>query len=153
MLFVGESPPASGRFFYSGNSGLYRAVRDLFQAADESINDETFLVRFREYGCYLTDLCPDPVDQLEPRARRAGCIESEPSLSRNIRRLQPEMIISLVRSIRENVERAAQRSGWHGPVLQVPYPGRWIRHREIFKAELLPYVKAVRARRSQELFT
>jgi hypothetical protein len=152
MLFVGESPPASGRFFYCGNSGLYRGVREVYQAADPSLDDDTFLVRFREYGCYLTDLCPDPVDQLEPSARRAACMQAEPSLSRNIRRLQPEMIISLVRSIRDNVERAVQRSNWHGPVLHVPYPGRWIRHREIFKVELLPYVRSLlRVRRSHEL--
>jgi len=145
MLFVGESPPASGRFFYSRNSGLYRAIRDVFQAADPSINDDTFLVRFREYGCYLIDACPDPVDKLEPKARRAACIEGEPVLSQNIRRLQPEMIVSLVRSIRDNVQRAIERVNWHGPVLHPPYPGRWVRHRDIFTAELLPYVANLRA--------
>jgi hypothetical protein len=30
ILFVGEAPPASGRFFYQADSGLYRAVRDTF---------------------------------------------------------------------------------------------------------------------------
>ena len=148
ILFIGESPPASGRFFYSGNSGLYRAVRDVFQAVDPSIDDDSFLARFREYGCYLIDACPDPVDQLEAKERRAACVEGEASLSRTIRRLQPEMIVSLVRSIRENVERAIQMAGWHGPILDVPYPGRWIRHREIFTAELLPHVKALLVRRS-----
>jgi hypothetical protein len=148
MLFIGESPPASGRFFYSGNSGLYHAIRDVFQAADRSVSDDMFLVRFREYGCYLIDLCPEPVDQLESRARRTACIGGEESLSRIIRRLQPEMIISLVRSIRDNVERAVQNSDWHGLVLDLPYPGRWIRHREIFAAELLPHVKGLLVRRS-----
>jgi hypothetical protein len=143
MLFIGESPPASGRFFYSGNSGLYRAVRDVFQIVDPSINDDTFLARFREYDCYLIDACRDPVDQLEPKARRAACIEGEAWLSRSIRRLHPEMIVSLVRSIRDNVERAIDMAHWHGPILHLPYPGRWIRHREIFSAELLPYVTAL----------
>jgi hypothetical protein len=31
ILFVGEAPPASGRFFYSANSGLYRAMRDVLK--------------------------------------------------------------------------------------------------------------------------
>ena len=31
LLFIGESPPASGRFFYHGDSGLYRAIREVFQ--------------------------------------------------------------------------------------------------------------------------
>jgi hypothetical protein len=147
LLFIGESPPASGRFFYSGNSGLYRAVRDVFHTVDPSVNDDTFLVRFREYGCYLIDACLDPVDQLEPKARRAACIETEPSLSRCIRKLQPEMIVCLVRSIRENVEHAINMAHWHGPVLHLPYPGRWIRHREIFSAELLPYLTGFRDRK------
>ena len=33
ILFVGKSPPASGRFFYQADSGLYRAVREAFVAA------------------------------------------------------------------------------------------------------------------------
>ena len=150
MLFIGESPPASGRFFYSGNSGLYRAVRDVFQTVDPSISDQTFLARFREYGCYLIDACPHPEDQLEPKARRAACIEGETSLSKTIRRLQPEMIVSLVRLIRENVERAIEMAHWHGPVLHLPYPGRWIRHREIFSAELLPCLTALRTRENRK---
>ena len=147
MLFIGESPPASGRFFYSGNSGLYRAVRDVFHTVDASINDDTFLARFREYDCYLIDACRDPVDHLEAKARRAACMEGEAWLSRSIRQLQPEMIVSLARSIRHHVERAIQRAPWHGPVLDVPYPGRWIRHRDMFSAEVLPYVTALRARK------
>lgn len=148
MLFIGESPPASGRFFYSGNSGLYRAVRDVFHTIDPSINDDTFLARFRKYDCYLIDVCSDAVDQLEPKARRAACMEGEASLSRSIRLLQPEMIVSVVRSIRENLERAINMAHWHGPILHLPYPGRWIHHREIFSAELLPYLTALRDRKN-----
>jgi hypothetical protein len=143
ILFIGESHPASGRFFYSADSGLYRAVRNLFQAADPSISDENFLLRFQECGCYLIDTCADAVDKLQPKERRAACIAGEPSLRRRIGHLRPEMIVSLVRSIRGNIERAAATADWHGPILDVPYPGRWIRHREIFTAKLLPYAKAV----------
>jgi hypothetical protein len=147
ILFIGESPPASGRFFYRADSGLYRAVRNLFHTADSSITDSNFLLRFQECGCYLIDACTDPVDNLEPKARRAACLAGEPSLSRRIRSLQPEMIVSLVRSIRGNIERAAAKADWHGPLIDVPYPGRWIRHREIFTAKLLPYAKAVIAQK------
>jgi hypothetical protein len=34
LLFIGESPPASGRFFYRQDSGLYRAIRDAFRRQD-----------------------------------------------------------------------------------------------------------------------
>ena len=33
ILFVGEAPPASGRFFYQADSGLYRAIREAFVKA------------------------------------------------------------------------------------------------------------------------
>ena len=143
ILFVGESPPASGRFFYRRDSGLYWAVRGLFQAADPSISDEEFLHRFRESGCYLIDACADPVDKLDPKLRRAACAAGEHLLSRGIRRLQPEMIVSLVRSIRGNIDRAAAMANWYGPIIDVPYPGRWIRHRKVFATKLMPYVKGV----------
>jgi hypothetical protein len=143
ILFVGESPPASGRFFYRADSGLHRAVREVFQAADPAIRDEDFLQTFKKRGCYLIDLCEDPVDQLDPLARRAACRVGEDLLSRRIKRLQPETIVSLVRSIKSHIDRASANADWHGPILDVPYPGRWIRHRRIFTAELLPYVKAL----------
>jgi len=58
ILFIGEAPPASGRFFYSANSGLYRAMRDAFRTVDPQIDDENFLSLFQALGCYLTDLSP-----------------------------------------------------------------------------------------------
>ena len=70
ILFVGEAPPASGRFFYSANSGLYRAMRDAFIAVYPRTNDENFLELFQASGCYLTDLCPKPVDHLNEKLRR-----------------------------------------------------------------------------------
>ncbi len=70
LLFIGDSPPASGRFYYRGDSGLYRAMREVFQVIDPSITDSTFFTVFQESGCYLFDLCPEPVDHLGATARR-----------------------------------------------------------------------------------
>jgi hypothetical protein len=150
MLFVGESPPASGRFFYHRNSGLYRALRDAFHVADESIGDKNFLEVFQASGCYLIDACGQPVDRMEPVARRAACLGGEALLSRRIRSLQPESIVTLVSSIRENVERAALRASWTGTMLTVPYPGRWIQHRKVFMELLVPHLKKLLASNSQE---
>ena len=148
ILFIGESPPASGRFFYHGDSGLYRAFRELFQTADPSICEENLLFRFRECGCYLIDLCVNPVDKLEPKARRDACAAGVSSLSRSIRQLQPEIIVSLMRSIRVCIDRATANAGWQGTILDVPYPGRWIYHRQRFITELLPHIKATMASNS-----
>jgi hypothetical protein len=141
LLFAGESPPASGRFFYQGDSGLYRAMRDAFQIADRSITDAEFLATFQDLGCYFVDLCPEPVDHLPPELRRATCRASEASFARTIARFQPAMIATVVRSIEHSVTRAALQADWHGPFLQLPYPGRWSRYKEVFVDALIPTLR------------
>ena len=141
LLFIGESPPASGRFFYQRDSGLYRAIRDAFRAVYPSITDADFLPVFQAAGCYLIDSCLQPVDRLNPASRRAACQAGERLLSRTIGMLQPQAIVTVVRSIRVNVERAASCAGWDGPLIDLPYPGRWTRHREIFLAQLVPVLR------------
>lgn len=132
LLFVGESPPASGRFFYNSDSGLYRAMREAFQTADPSIDNESFLAAFQASGCYLVDLCPEPVDRLDAPSRRAACRAAEESLSRAIARLRPATIATVVRSIERNVLNAAARAGWNGAMIHLPYPGRWSRYKDAF---------------------
>jgi len=141
VLFIGESPPASGRFFYRRDSGLYRAVRDAFRTLDPAITDDTFLEAFQHSGCYLIDACSDPVDALDARSRRTACVASESGLARNIRRFQPAAIVTLLKSIRDNVRRAAVRAGWHGLIVELPYPGRWASHRESFLEDLVPQLE------------
>ncbi len=145
LLFIGESPPASGRFFYRRDSGLYRAIRDAFRGIDPSITDETFLEVFRRSGCYLIDACAAPVDHLDANSRRAACRASEPALTRRIRHLDPAAIVTLVRSIRDSVQRAAAQACWRGPILDVPYPGRWVTHRKVFLERLAPELELLLA--------
>jgi hypothetical protein len=140
ILFIGESPPASGRFFYRRDSGLYRAMRDAFQSVDPSIRDELFLKKFRGLGCYLVDLCPEPVDRLDARSRRDACANSEASLSRRIARLKPIVVATVVRSIEGNVTKAVERANWNGVMVQLPYPGRWSHLRRAFVETLTPII-------------
>ena len=141
ILFVGESPPASGRFFYRADSGLYRAVRETFLRAFPTLANEEFLDSFRALGCYLVDLCSDPVDDLPRRERVRACRAGEVRLARTICALQPEVIVTIIRSIRENVERAQNQAGWRGFHLEVPYPGRWESHRIEFQKNLVPLLR------------
>lgn len=143
VLFVGESPPASGRFFYQQDSGLYRAVFETFRRVDSSLDHANFLTLFARARCYLVDLCPEPVDRLAPAPRRAACRAGEASLARAISRLRPTTIVSVVRSIEDNVDRAASRAGWRGEVLRLPYPGRWQRSRAAFCDALVPTVRTL----------
>jgi hypothetical protein len=141
ILFVGESPPASGRFFYRADSGLYRAVRETFVQAFPRLTNTEFLDSFGALGCYLIDLCSEPVDDIPQDARRQACHRGEKRLAQKIRALRPETMVSLVRSISPNVKRAQIRAGWSGPHLELPYPGRWHRHRKNFRRLLVPFLR------------
>jgi hypothetical protein len=143
MLFVGESPPASGRFFYHRDSGLYRAMRDALQHLDPTITREKFMAMFQRTGCYLIDLCRRPVDRMDTVARRTECSAGEALLSRRIQRLQPEIIVVLVRSISPNVQRSAAHASWTRTMVEVPYPGRWIHHRKVFLESLVPHLRTL----------
>jgi hypothetical protein len=141
ILFVGESPPASGRFFYQADSGLYRAVKETFLRAFPSLKNAEFLDSFCSLGCYLVDLCGEPVDSLIQDARRHACRRGEARLAQKIRTLRPQTIVTVVRSIRTNVSRAKERAGWSGHHLELPYPGRWHRHRSKFRRLLVPFLR------------
>jgi hypothetical protein len=138
MLFIGESPPASGRFFYQADSGLYRAMRRTFMLAFPAIRKDDFLITFRDLGCYLLDLCGEPVDDLDRKERKELCESGEAKLSRAIGELQPEIVVTLVLSIAPNVHRAIVAAGWKGEHVALPYPGQWKRNRVAFDKALRP---------------
>lgn len=141
LLFIGESPPASGRFFYARNSGLYRAVFEAFQTVHPVLAEPEFLNAFKSAGCYLVDLCPDPVDHLPMPVRRAARRASEPSLATQIQHLRPRQIVTTLRSIETHVQNAVDQADWTGPILTLPYPGRWQHHKAAFIDTLNPIIK------------
>ena len=138
ILFVGEAPPASERFFYQADSGLYRAFRDTFQIVFPALSDADFLESFREMGCYLVDLCGKPVDRLSNSERRRACVDGEGRLCRILKQLYPQIVVVVVRSIVPSARRSIEKAGWEGQLLELPYPGRWQHHRITFTKQLLP---------------
>jgi hypothetical protein len=56
ILFVGESPPACGQFFYNRDSRLYRAMLHAFESVDSAITNDNFLGVFSEVRM-LSDQC------------------------------------------------------------------------------------------------
>lgn len=143
LLFVGEAPPASGRFFYSRNSGLYRAIRDAYRAVDASLTEENFLERFRGSGAYLYDLCRDPVDQLPRKYRRLAHQQARQAFTEILATMQPLAIATLLHSIEDEVEKAVADSEWQGKWIRLPYPGRWQQWREAFNAKLVPELRCL----------
>ncbi len=141
ILFVGESPPASGRFFYQADSGLYRAIRNTFRAAFPTLHEDDFLHSFQTLGCYLVDLCGKPVDRLSTARRNDACRDGEVHLARMLKELQPKIVITVIRSISANVRRAQASAKWKGLHVELPYPGRWKEHRIAFEDTLKPVLR------------
>ena len=74
VLFIGESPPNSGTFFYLDDpyrTFLLRYTRDAFEDVYHQKWQEpgSFLLFFRSRGCYLDDLCHKPINHLEKKSR------------------------------------------------------------------------------------
>ncbi len=113
VLMVGESPPSSGRFFYSRSSLLYRATGAAFQSAiQDLLGDNDFLKAFRRLGFYLEDLCLDPVNDLDDTERVEMWASGESLLIERMRQLQtPRAVIVVVEGITPYVERALSLSG------------------------------------------
>jgi hypothetical protein len=121
-------------------------MRTAFQAADPSIEDDNFLSVFQSRGCYLTDLTGEPVDNLDRELRQTMRRAGEKVLACEIAELRPERIAPVLRSIVDNVARAAAQAKWEGEILELPYPGRWIRHREAFIEALVPVIRGLSPR-------
>jgi hypothetical protein len=149
ILFIGEAPPASGRFFYQADSELYRAIRDSFARAVLAPHKDDFLRSFRAAGCYLVDLCGKPVDRLNDVARRRARREGEARLVKILRRLRPKIVVVVIRSITASVRRAETAAKWAGTRVELPYPGRWHRYRGVFVEELSVFLRKQLQRRGQ----
>ena len=94
-------------------------------------------------GCYLVDLCGQPVDRMNRHQRRRICEAGEARLARRLRKLRPMIIITVVRSVGSNVRRAEAAARWSSLHLELPYPGRWHRARVIFRQKLTPLLRRV----------
>jgi hypothetical protein len=119
-LFVGESAPVSGDFFYFGNTALQchmqRAVEDGFGEGGN------FFERFKAYGWYLDDLVLTPVNQLAKADRIAQCQAAQGSLATRIAEYRPLAIVSLLISIKTIVDAAAVQAGSTAQRFAVPFP-------------------------------
>jgi len=120
-LFVGESAPHSGDFFYTGNTLMLRymkqAVEDVLGAGDD------FLTTFKGYGWYLDDLVLDPVNHLTEPERKAACVKAQSSLAARIEQYRPRAIVCLLRRIDGVVRGAMTTAGSDAVWYAVPFPG------------------------------
>jgi hypothetical protein len=126
VLFVGESPPARGAFFYKGDSGLARYTKEAFEQAYElpKLDMTDFLRGFKAAGCYLDDLCLEPVNKMRMSDRRAAWKRAVEDMANRIKEAQPELIVPVLRSIENSVRQSAERAGLLGRMrAALHYPG------------------------------
>lgn len=136
VLFIGESPPSGGTFFYYTNSNLYRATRDAFARAIPALRgSQNVLNEFCKLGCYLEDLAVEPVDDLPRRERRAACNAGIAPLAERIRPLHPRVVVIVGYGIAPKVTKALVRAG-HGELDREKLPFPTTRRRQTDK---VPY--------------
>jgi hypothetical protein len=148
-LFVGESAPVSGDFFYLGNTALKRHMQ---RATDDAFgsSDVEFLDRFKAYGWFLDDLVLTPVNHLTKMERIEKCAGALSSLATRIAEYQPLAIVSLLKSIQPIVEAAAISAGSIAPRYAVPFPGMGQQGRFMTSmAEIMPKLPRRPAERTE----
>ena len=128
-LFVGESAPASDRFFYSGDSSLFHAMKRAFG------NQEIFLEDFKKKGFYLDDLVLTPINKLERRERLTRRQEAVPKLAKRLVEYKPMAVVVVMRAILPTVQRAMRMAGISYEPFCVPHPafGNWARFSNAMK--------------------
>ena len=132
-LFVGESAPESGRFFYNSNSSLFHAMRKAF--GDQA----TFLEDFKRNGFYLDDLVLVPINKLTDNERSRLRWESVSKLADRLKEYGPEAIVIVMRAIKPMVLEAMRMAGISYEPFCVPHPafGNWPRFR-LAITEIIP---------------
>jgi hypothetical protein len=122
-LFVGESAPESGRFFYSSNSSLFRAMKRAFG------NQEAFLQDFQKKGFYLDDLVLTPINKLEKHERSRLRKEAVPELAKRLIEYKPRAVVVVMKAILPVVRKAMGVAGISFEPFCVPHPafGNWAR--------------------------
>jgi hypothetical protein len=135
VLFVGESAPYNGTFFYSDKPNptpLLRYTRDAFHEVYRQKWQEpgSFLRFFQSKGCYLDDLCHEPINHLQKGSRlmeRKGAIQS---LSKRIKDAKPSSIVIIMKGIEKYVSQAAGDTSIPRYSLSFPSHGHQIKYKE-----------------------
>ncbi len=118
VLFVGESAPYGGNFFYDGNTQLFRHMKRAFKGGED------FLSEFRNKGYYLDDLVLTPINNRIRSERRRLHRASIPSLTHRISDYRPLAIVTLMLGVKDAVDAAIAGAGLsHVLHYGVPFPG------------------------------
>jgi len=145
ILFIGESPPAGGGFFYLANTNLFRYTREAFASVygEKCGQGTNFLQFFKSIGCYLDDLCLEPINHLDKPTRRRKRAAAVPSLAERISSTAPCAVIVVMLAISKDVQDAIS-AAQIGPIptYSLPFPAQG-RQRRYVKG-LVPILQELR---------
>jgi hypothetical protein len=135
FLIVGESPPASGGYFYferaTGRDSLFRETLkalDLFpedKKMRKDLDKRPLLKEFQARGFFVVDVRYEPVDKLSTKERKSVIIREIPRLVDAIRKLNPEKIVIVKCSLFAPVKKALEEAGFGEKILNeraLPFP-------------------------------
>lgn len=138
LLFVGESPPASGRFFYDKSHMTTFTSRAFERAFDVQFSSTAeFLEFFKSKGCFLDDVSHDPVDKLGNRERQNALQQCIEPFSRRLRDEHPDIIVVVLKKISDLVSEAVTNAGLQAPIHVLPFPGNGHQNKYIKSLEVI----------------
>ena len=140
ILFIGESAPDRGTFFYRENSGLYREMKKGFESQYGSIDD--FLSWFKTNGFFLDDLVLAPVNKKARKERNHFHTISANDLRSRIQQYKPIEIIGLLKnkSFQKAVSNAATQAGCNVKTF-LPFAG--MGHQKSFQKEFSQILQGI----------
>ena len=135
VLFIAESPPSSGGYFYFtqtiGKDHLFRETMKALRFWPETrpmrkgLDKRSLLNRFCSAGFFLIDTCQIPVDKLNTTARRASIANGAADLPRRVGHLDPDKILILKKTVYQPALDSLEAAGWNKRILNsraIPFP-------------------------------
>lgn len=135
VLFIAESPPSSGGYFYCEKSiGKDHLFRETMKALEfwpmdrpmrRGCDKRPMLNKFRSNGFFLIDTCELPIDRLQPRQRRISTIQGALTLPRRLEQLGPNRILIVKKTVFKPVSQALNETGFRDKILNrnaLPFP-------------------------------
>lgn len=121
VLFVGESAPAGGVFFYKQTGQVHGQFRHVL--APHIGDSPSFVDAFKQAGFYLDDLVLEPVNWLSGSERRTIHAASTHSLAERMKIYEAPHVVAFMNGIEAPVRAAIAASGIPCKFQVVPFPG------------------------------
>ena len=148
VLFIAESPPSShGYFYFRKTIGKDHLFRETMKALDlwpltlrmsKGLDKRHYLQEFQRMGFFLIDTCNLPVDKLSREERKLQIARGASSLETRVKRLSPEAIVVVKKTVFRPALVALQAAGLSDKILNddpIPFPshGNQSRYRTVLR--------------------